>query len=153
MQEKESSLSNISCSFIRLVWTHNTVSSLRVNWFSCTPVFMKFDFYLQHMSTAKKRLGSLFLRANSSWFCYNVYNFFAALWLLVLCKEPIFLTSTLQAYIRIFWLSTHTLAVPNECWESLWKVSTNSFMLFWHVVNDMYLTILLLSGLRHQQMS
>jgi hypothetical protein len=26
-------------------------------------------------------------------------------------------------------------------------------MLFWHVVNDMYLTILLLSGLRHQQMS
>jgi hypothetical protein len=28
------------------------------------------------MSTARKRLGSLFLRANSSWFCYNIYNFF-----------------------------------------------------------------------------
>jgi len=76
MQEKESSLSNISCSFIRLVWTHNTVSSVSVNWFPCTPVFIKFDFYLQHISAARKRLRSLFLRANSSWFCYDIYNFF-----------------------------------------------------------------------------
>jgi hypothetical protein len=153
MQEKESSLSNISCSFIRLVWTHDTASSLGVNWFSCTPVFIKFDFYLQLCPLQEKDSDRFFWEQIHLCFVTIFTISSPALWLLVLCKEPIFLTSTLQAYIRIFWLSTHALAVPNECCGGLWKFSTNSFMLFWHVVNDMYLTILLLSGLRHQQMS